>query len=246
MRIALLSDVHGNLAALEAVMEDLGRRGADVVVNLGDGLSGPLLPRETAQLLMAQDWLHLAGNHERQLLTLAPAERGASDAYAHSQLTPVELEWIASLRPSAPLGEDVLLCHGTPRSDCEYLLETAAPGGLRAATREKIAARLHGAGAEVVACGHSHVPRAVRTRSGQLLINPGSVGLPAYDSGYPFPHVVENGSPDARYAILEKRGGRWIPELIAVPYGHTAMARLAQLRGRGDWEAALSTGYVSR
>ncbi len=245
MRIALLSDVHGNLAALEAVIEDLGRRGADVVVNLGDGLSGPLLPRETAQLLMAQDWLHLAGNHERQLLTLGPDERGPSDAYAYSQLTPVELAWIATLRSTGLFG-DVLLCHGTPYSDAEYFLETVTPDGRRAATRDEIEARLQDADARVVACGHSHVPRVVRTRRGQLLINPGSVGLPAYDSDYPFPHVVENGSPDARYAILEDRGGRWIPELIAVPYDHDAMAQLARLRGRDDWEAALSTGYVSR
>jgi predicted phosphodiesterase len=246
MRIALLTDVHGNLAALEAVIEDLGHRGVDTVVNLGDGLSGPLLPRETAQTLMAQDWLHLAGNHERQLLTLGPDERGPSDAYAYSRLTPVELEWIATLRPSAPFGEDVLLCHGTPGSDCEYLLETPIPGGLRLATPEEIEERLGGAEARVVACGHSHVPRAVRTRSGQLVLNPGSVGLPAYDAEHPLPHVVETGSPDARYAILEKRGDRWIPELIAVPYDHEAMARLARLRGRDDWERALRTGYVSR
>ena len=53
MRIALLSDIHGNLAALEAVVADIDRRGADRIVNLGDSLSGPLLPRETAQYLMA-------------------------------------------------------------------------------------------------------------------------------------------------------------------------------------------------
>jgi predicted phosphodiesterase len=246
MRIALLSDVHGNLAALEAVIEDLGRRGVEAVMNLGDGLSGPLLPRETARLLMAQNWLHLAGNHERQLLTLKPAERGKSDAYAHSQLTSGELEWIATLRPSAPFGEDVLLCHGTPGSDCVYLLETPTPEGLRLGTPEEIDSRLEDASARVIACGHSHAPRAVRTRRGQLLLNPGSVGLPAYDAGHPFPHVVENGSPDARYAILEKRGDLWLPELIAVPYDHGAMARLARLRGRDDWETALSTGYVSR
>jgi predicted phosphodiesterase len=244
MRIALLADVHGNLAALEAVVDDLGRRGVDTVVNLGDGLSGPLLPRETARFLMSRDWLHLAGNHERQLLTLAPEERGASDAYAYSQLSPAELAWIATLRPSGSLGEEVLLCHGTPQSDAEYFLETVTPGGLRAATGEEIEGRLHGAGAIVVACGHTHVPRAVRTRRGQLILNPGSVGLQAYEGGHPFPHVVENGSPDARYAILEKRGSRWIPELIAVPYDHDAMAQLARLRGRDDWEAALSTGYV--
>lgn len=50
MRIAFVSDTHGNLTALEAVAADITRRGADRVVNLGDNLSGPLLPRETAQI----------------------------------------------------------------------------------------------------------------------------------------------------------------------------------------------------
>lgn len=61
MRIALLSDIHGNLAALEAVAADIELRGVDQVANLGDSLSGPLLPLETARFLMAQDWIHLAG-----------------------------------------------------------------------------------------------------------------------------------------------------------------------------------------
>jgi predicted phosphodiesterase len=69
MRIAVVSDIHGNLPALEAVVADIARRGVDAVVNLGDSLSGPLLPLETAQFLMAQSWTHLAGNHERQVLT---------------------------------------------------------------------------------------------------------------------------------------------------------------------------------
>lgn len=73
MRIAVLSDVHGNLAALQAVVADFKKRGVDAVVNLGDSLSGPLLPRETAQYLMLQDWVHLAGNHERQVLQLSPS-----------------------------------------------------------------------------------------------------------------------------------------------------------------------------
>ena len=71
MRIAILSDIHGNLAALEAVTEDLRHRAVDAVVNLGDGLSGPLLPLETAQFLMARNWTQLSGHHERQVLTLA-------------------------------------------------------------------------------------------------------------------------------------------------------------------------------
>ena len=68
MRIAFISDIHGNLPALEAVKKDILQRGVDQIVNLGDSLSGPLLPRETAQFIMAEGWYSLAGNHERQIL----------------------------------------------------------------------------------------------------------------------------------------------------------------------------------
>jgi predicted phosphodiesterase len=117
MRIALVSDIHGNLAALEAVAADIRRRGADLVANLGDNLSGPLLPRETAQWLMSSGWLSLAGNHERQLLNLQPGRAGASDQYAHSQLTDAEFAWMRALTPAMPLADGVFACHGSPRSD---------------------------------------------------------------------------------------------------------------------------------
>ncbi len=245
MRIALLADIHGNLAALEAVAADLRRRGADRVVNLGDSLSGPLLPRETAHYLMSVGWLGIAGNHERQILTDGPEGRGPSDAYARSRLQPEQFEWIASLPACRQLTADVFLCHGTPASDREYLLETAVPGGVRPATRAEINHRLSGQRSAVVACAHSHVPRAVRTGRGQLLVNPGSVGLPAFDDVEPVAHVVETGSPDARYAILEEDRGSWTASLIAVPYAHEPMAALARQRERPDWAAALRTGYLS-
>ncbi|MDZ4355615.1 MAG: metallophosphoesterase family protein, partial [Variovorax sp.] len=68
MRIVALSDIHGNLPALNAVLADVARRGADLIVNCGDILSGPLWPAETAERLMALDLPTIAGNHERQLL----------------------------------------------------------------------------------------------------------------------------------------------------------------------------------
>ncbi len=99
----------------------------------------------------------------------------------------------------------------------------------------------------MIACGHTHLPRALRGKNDQLPINPGSVGLPAYDDSSPSPHVVETGSPDARYTILEGREPEyWVVSLLSVPYDHRAMAELAKKNGRPEWEHALLTGYMPK
>ena len=244
MRIAVLSDIHGNLRALEAVVGDAKRRGVDGIVNLGDSLSGPLQPLETAQYLMGAGWVQLAGNHERQLLDFIPAERGASDAYAHSRLTPEVFAWMASLPATAPFEGDVFLCHGSPRSDLEWFLDTPHGTHTRPSDAAEVTERLGGVAHAVVVCGHTHLPRVLRSAEGQLLVNPGSVGLPAYDVEEPEPFYVENGSPDSRYAIVERAAFAWRAELIAVPYDHEAQAKLAEGRGRADWARALRTGYA--
>ena len=246
MRIAVVSDIHGNLAALEAVVADFTRRGVDAAVNLGDALSGPLLPLETARYLMATDWTHLAGNHERQVLAVPAPNDDPSDVHARGRLGEPERRWIAALPHSRALDADVLLCHGTPRQDNERLLETIEPGRLRLATATEIEQRLGQLDAAVVLCGHTHVPRIARSECGALLVNPGSVGQPAWDDESPFYHAVENGAPDARYAIVERRDGAWNAELIALPYDHRAMADLAKRNGRPDWESILCRGYVAR
>ena len=244
MKLAIVSDIHGNLAALEAVASDIRRQSVDQTVNLGDSLSGPLLPLETAQFLMAEGWLSLAGNHERQILTRNPDRRSASDDYAHSQLTPKEFDWLRSLSHCVHLSAEVLLCHGTPGSDVEYLLDSVSHGSVYAASAEEIQARIGAESASLIACGHSHIARSVRSLAGQCLVNPGSAGLPAYSDVYPAPHVVETGSPDARYAVVESSGDGWIVSLRSVPYDFKSMALLARARGRVEWEHALLTGYV--
>jgi len=263
VRIAFVSDIHGNLAALDAVIADIARRAVDAVVNLGDTLSGPLLPQETAQRLSTLPWLHVAGNHERQVLHLPLTRQNTSDAYTSAQLDEKDKVWLSSHEnPCASrlhsakvwpqhLGPDVALCHGSPRSDIEYLLETPVGEDVRLATAAEIEARLDGripAHIGLLACGHTHVPRSVKLTNGLLIVNPGSVGLPAYDDDHPHPlsryHRIETGSPDARYAVVDKREGQWCCQLISVPYDHESMAVLADQRGRADWAHALRTGYA--
>lgn len=248
MRLALVSDIHGNLPALEAVLADIDRRGVDRIANLGDLLSGPLWPVETAAVLRQQAWPQLAGNHERQLLTRALDRMGPSDRHARERLDHETLAWLAGLPATLQLADDVLLCHGTPTSDLVYFLETITPDGVRMATRDEVDARLGAAltAPGLVACGHTHVPRALRSSAGTLIVNPGSVGLPAYDDDAPCVHYIENGSPDARYAICERTPAGWCAELVSVPYDHESAAAQADRNGRPDWAHALRTGYALR
>lgn len=254
MKIAAISDIHGNLAALEAVLDDIEREPVDAIVNLGDILSGPLQPAETADLLMARGFPTIAGNHERQLLKLhgsgAPHNLESSDGYAAAKLAEAHWAWLRTLPPTLQLTDDVLLVHGTPTSDLHYWLETATPefgrdggNGLRAANDAEVADRLGSARTALVLCGHTHVARAVQC-GGTWIVNPGSVGLQAFDWDQPHFHQVENGTPHARYALLEQRRAGWSARLCAVPYAWEPQARLAAARGRPEWAYALATGRM--
>jgi predicted phosphodiesterase len=247
--IALLSDIHGNLPALQQVVADLQRRRVERVFNLGDHLSGPLWPKETAQFLMAQDWVHILGNHDRQLVSQPPAEHSPSDRYAYQQLGETELGWLRSLPTTLEVQNEFwepafLLFHGSPSSDSTYFLETVEHGHVRLATRAEIHARLGETPPRLLLCGHTHIPRCVRFSEKTLIVNPGSVGLPAYNDVFPEPLVVETGSPHARYAILEKRAGSWQVELVALEYDHARAADQARQNGRPEWEIALRTGFM--
>jgi diadenosine tetraphosphatase ApaH/serine/threonine PP2A family protein phosphatase len=146
--------------------------------------------------------------------------------------------------------------HGSPDSDLVYLLETVtleASGGLREAGDDEVAARLQalpaaagGAPLTLLLCGHTHLPRDRTLPGGLRIVNPGSVGLPAYDDDHPHPHVVENATPHARYAVIEQEPGGWRVNLRAVVYDWGSAARQAQANGRGDWADALHSGRVGR
>lgn len=250
-RLAILSDIHGNLPALQAVLADVDRRtgGRDVqIVTLGDHLSGPLWPEETATLLRSRtDWVQIAGNHERQLLDFDPVRRGPSDRHAHACLSPASRDWLTTLPARAWLTPDILLCHGTPDSDLTYWLDTVdatAPDGVRPATEAEIRTRLGAVTADLILCGHTHLPRTVHLNEGPLIVNPGSVGLPAYTDDHPIPHKVATGSPDARYALLDQTPEGWTVDLISLPYDTALAAGQADRNARPDWAQALRTGTL--
>jgi predicted phosphodiesterase len=254
-RVAVLSDIHGNLPALLAVLAEIDAERIGQVVNLGDIVSGPLWPRETAERLMPRGWPTIAGNHERQTLAAAPSA-DTDDGFAAAELSAAQRGWLQSLPATLRVLDDaVLMVHGTPRSDLLGLLETVTAGhapdgdpGIRAASDEEIGHRLGEAaidpsGWELLLCGHTHVPRVVM-HDGRLLVNPGSVGRPAYSHDQPHMHRVEAASPHARWAVLERGGHGWQVQLRATAYDWHASAERAASLGFDDWAHELRTGRI--
>lgn len=242
MRVAVLSDIHGNLPALEAVLLDIERQRIDRIVNLGDLCSGPLWPCETADRLIGLGWPTIRGNHERQLLEMPLDRMEASDRFAAAALRADQLDWMAELPVTLQLGE-LPLVHGSPRSDVECLLETVTAAGMRPASIEEAGERLGDAAAPLALCGHTHLQRTMTLGDGRMIVNPGSVGLAAYRDERPFPHRAESGSPHARYAILT-RGSGWRVEFRRVAYDWETAALRAEANDRADWARSLRTGLT--
>ena len=235
MKVAVISDVHGNRLALEAVLDDIARESVDGTLCLGDLVSGPLEPNWTADILLDLDLPTVRGNHERLLIDNPPDKLGPIDRFAQEQMERRHRIWINDMPPTMSLLDDVFLCHGTPTSDEDTWLDNFWDGRTSVSPDEMtVAAKAEGFDYPVLLCGHTHVPRAVRLRDGRLIVNPGSVGL-----------QLNHGSPDARYATIERRDGKYYPSFHAVPYDHFAAARQAEANGFPQWREALVTGWAS-
>jgi diadenosine tetraphosphatase ApaH/serine/threonine PP2A family protein phosphatase len=244
MRFAAIADIHGNYLALEAVIADIRAEGIDDIVNLGDMVSGPFDARRTMERLMPLDAVHVLGNHDRYLIDRPREKMGSWDGPAFEQLDAGHLDWIRRVPPTRVLRDRVFLCHATPANDEVYWLETVTPdGSVRMSSLDAIEPAAVGIEQSLILCAHSHISRAVRLRDGRMVVNPGSVGCPGYRDSVPFPHVMETGTPDACYAILELRAARWQVTFRHVPYDHDAAAALAR-ESRSKWVNALSTGWV--
>lgn len=202
MRLAIVSDIHGNLAALEAVHAHIRQASPDLIVNLGDCLSAPLWPEETAQYLLAENWPTVRGNHDREVAATPVAAMEPVDRFTHVALSTASLAWLSALPATLTL-DDIFLCHGGPADDLTFLLEEDGGTHFFPSNAEQIRAKVGNVGAELVLCGHTHTPRVVHLSDGQLVVNPGSVGVQA------FPGLTVTGSPHARYALATRSNGTW-------------------------------------
>ncbi len=234
MRIAVISDIHGNDAALEAVLDDIARRSVDATVGLGDFLSGPFDPSAVADRLAAERITLVRGNHDR-LLVEPPEKDWPVDAWVRSRLSPAQMDWLRGIPETQVFGGEVFLCHGTPSSDTDFWMDRPTDNhGIVSMSRDHIEARAAAADFPLLLCGHTHAARVLRLADGRLLVNPGTVGLPFLQ-----------GSPDARYALVEKRNGNWAAELYAIPYDRAAAAARARANGFPGFAMAVETGWAT-
>ncbi|WP_051710952.1 metallophosphoesterase family protein [Andreprevotia chitinilytica] len=242
LRYAILSDIHGNLTALEAVLADLESWPDATLLELGDTLYGPLDPRGTWQRLVAEGEtrrvLHINGNHDRDVWE--DNDNGPTMQFVREELGPAGIAWLKD-RPTTMLVDALIYaCHGKPGDDLTYWLEDWDNGLRPLVEIVDIAGHID---AEVLLCGHSHMPRLVGLPDNRIIVNPGSVGLPSYRD-YDPPHAMQTGSPHARYARLEATDRGWLVDLRSVPYDHIVAADQACDRNRIDWAAWLGSGFA--
>jgi predicted phosphodiesterase len=227
VRIAVLSDIHGNLPALEAVLRDVRRKGVDGIVVAGDYTGGPQ-PQETTDLLRTVGSWMIRGNTEDYCLDYhrgdAPAgwresKQWAAMRWSFLRLSRETLDFIAALPEQRVVAVNgtapIRVVHGSPRSSTEQLFPDRDPVTLQVFRGAGLLpwgtepARLSLALAQieepVLVCGHSHIPWT-QAQDGRLVVNAGSVG------------ASNNGHWHAQYAMLSWRNGRWWAEHHFIAY----------------------------
>ena len=222
MRVALISDLHGNALALEAVLADAERARADRVVCLGDVATLGPRPREVLARLEALGCACITGNHDAFLLddalihtyTETPIIVDAVD-WCRAQLGARELDFVRTFRATLDVdlgGGATLFCyHGTPRSHMEDLSPSASA--------DELDRHFAGRAAAVMAGGHTHL-QMLRQHRGALVVNPGSVGMPFVEAPVAGPPRI---MAHAEYAIVDAGAGAAAIELKRVPLDRAAL-----------------------
>jgi putative phosphoesterase len=222
VRVAALHDVHGNLPALEAVLEDVGRAGVDQLVFGGDVAAG-LLPVETTERLMELEGARFVmGNADRILVEMfdgaEPPGGGLIDEWCAAQLERRHRDFLASFEPTVVIG-DVCFCHATPHADDPIFTRITPP--------EQVRELLGEIDQRVVVCGHTHM-QFDREVDGIRVVNAGSVGMPY-------------GTTEACWALLDGSD----VELRRTPYDVEAAAERLRASGHSNRDRLIAENVLT-
>lgn len=225
MKAAIISDIHGNWQALEAVMEDIKKQGCEKVLCLGDlAMAGPQ-PRMVIDFIRKQtNWAVIQGNTDKLIADFSPEimedtkNKFPVMAYALADdvfvLEDDKKEYLRNLPPQMQLeieGVNVLLVHGSPRRNNEDILPDMP--------LEKVEEIISDTQADLILCGHTHVPCGYQTNKKQTVVNAGSVGRPM------------TSNPDACYAVIDFQNGEFSIEHRFVNYDRETAAQIIKQRG---------------
>ncbi|XPV70137.1 MAG: metallophosphoesterase family protein [Halarcobacter sp.] len=246
MQIAILSDIDSNVYALQELIKDIKSRNIEVVLNLGDMFYGPIAPRATYDLIRESKFINICGDQDRKILeaSLDQLEKNPTLKYVYEDLGEEVLYWIQDLQFEKIIGGTYYMIHGTYFDDTQYLLEDVSSGEVKLRSDEEIIRLTDNIETPFIFCGHSHLPRVHKLNTGQIVINPGSVGLQAYEDELPTKHKMENHTPDASYTILTVEDNQYSIEQVRVAYDFEKAAKKAEENGRVDWAYALRTGSL--
>ncbi len=223
MKIAVLGDAHGNLPALEAVLEHAHARGAQTIWYVGDFVGYGPFPDEVVQLLRKEAAVNLVGNYDLKALASGkkkarlkqpknPDKRFAFE-WAYKQLSKDSRKYLASLPHQVHLEESlwhILLVHGSPEDISEALTPDTPADRLNELARA--------AGVDIIICGHSHQP-FVRHMEQTWFINSGTIGRP------------DDGDPRAGYALLNLEPG--VLEVTYYRVEYNLERTVAEIRRQG-------------
>lgn len=231
MRIAFISDIHGNLTALEAVFADIKKQGVDQTICLGDTISLGPQPSETLNALKELNTIYIMGNHDEAILNpenaaeLEITEHLVPDLYwCREQLTLDDFEFIKSFQDTHeitfPNGVQLLAFHGAPKSTTAIIQATTSP--------ELLDEYFAGQPASLFIGGHSHI-QMFRRYGKKLILNSGSVGNAfefAFSPGNP-PRLL----PWAEYAIIDQSGNSLNIDLRRVYFDIDALLKIVKESG---------------
>jgi len=202
------------------------------------------VPNKTYKYLQKLNIITISGNLDKQICkaTKSDIKSNPTMKFILDDIDNEALEWMGDLPFDRQITEEIYACHGTPKDDLIYLLEDVENGSPSLRSDSEIIELLGKGKSPIILCGHTHIPRCVELSTGQIVINPGSVGIQAYTDEEPNIHSMQNFSPMASYATIEKINSNWSISFHRVRYDVESSISQAKKRKRIDWVHYLKTG----